>query len=60
MPIKDLRFLKNLTQELKFYLSSHDLDMRGSGNIIGDAQSGHIREVKLELYHKLLKIRYWN
>ena len=29
--------------------------MRGSGNIIGDAQSGHIREVGLELYHKLLK-----
>ena len=38
-----------------FNLSSHDLDMRGSGNIIGDAQSGHIKEVGLELYHKLLK-----
>ena len=29
--------------------------MRGSGNIIGDAQSGHIKEIGLELYHRLLK-----
>ena len=38
-----------------FNLASHDLDMRGSGNIIGDAQSGHIKEIGLELYHRLLK-----
>ena len=38
-----------------FNLASHDLDIRGSGNIIGDQQSGHIREIGLELYHRLLK-----
>ena len=38
-----------------FQLASHDLDLRGSGNIIGDEQSGHIREIGLELYHRLLR-----
>ena len=38
-----------------FNLASHDLDIRGSGNILGDDQSGHIREIGLELYHRLLK-----
>lgn len=28
-----------------FMLASHDLDMRGGGNLLGDEQSGHIREV---------------
>ena len=53
---KRLMLLKKFNSRgSSFNLSSHDLDMRGSGNIIGDAQSGHIREVGLELYHKLLK-----
>ena len=38
-----------------FQLASHDLDIRGSGNILGDEQSGHIKEIGLELYHRLLK-----
>ena len=37
-----------------FNLASQDLDLRGAGNILGDAQSGHIREVGYELYHSLL------
>ena len=38
-----------------FNLASQDLDLRGAGNILGDAQSGHIREVGFELYHSLLE-----
>ena len=37
-----------------FNLASQDLDLRGAGNLLGDAQSGHIREVGFELYHSLL------
>src|SRR5690606_40403846 len=33
-----------------FQLASHDLDIRGAGNLLGDEQSGHIKEVGLELY----------
>ncbi len=38
-----------------FTLASHDLDMRGAGNLVGDEQSGHIREVGYELYQSLLE-----
>ena len=38
-----------------FQLASHDLDIRGAGNLLGDEQSGHIREVGIELYHHLLE-----
>ena len=38
-----------------FSLASHDLDMRGAGNLLGDEQSGHIKEVGFELYQKMLK-----
>ena len=31
-----------------------DLDMRGGGNIVGAEQSGHIKEVGIELYYKML------
>jgi transcription-repair coupling factor (superfamily II helicase) len=33
-----------------FMLASHDLDIRGAGNLLGEEQSGHIREVGFELY----------
>ena len=53
---KRLSLLKKFNSRgSSFNLASHDLDMRGSGNIIGDAQSGHIKEIGLELYHRLLK-----
>ena len=38
-----------------FQLASHDLDIRGAGNLLGDEQSGHIREVGIELYQTLLE-----
>jgi len=51
-----LNLLKKLdSRGSSFNLASHDLEIRGSGNIIGDQQSGHIREIGLELYHRLLK-----
>lgn len=37
-----------------FQLASHDLDIRGAGNILGDEQSGHIKEVGVELYQQML------
>ncbi len=37
-----------------FSISSSDMDMRGSGNIVGEAQSGHVKEVGTELYNQLL------
>lgn len=38
-----------------FQLASHDLDHRGAGNLLGDEQSGHIKEVGYELYQSMLE-----
>ncbi|MCB2054781.1 MAG: transcription-repair coupling factor [Geminicoccaceae bacterium] len=38
-----------------FQLASHDLDIRGAGNLLGDEQSGQIREVGFELYNHMLE-----
>lgn len=38
-----------------FSIASHDMDIRGAGNLLGDEQSGHIREVGVELYQKMLE-----
>ncbi len=38
-----------------FQLASHDLDIRGAGNLLGDEQSGHIKEVGFELYQEMLE-----
>ncbi|NBC32371.1 MAG: transcription-repair coupling factor [Alphaproteobacteria bacterium] len=38
-----------------FSLASHDMDIRGAGNLLGEEQSGHIREVGAELYQQLLQ-----
>ena len=38
-----------------FQLASHDLDIRGAGNLLGEEQSGHIKEVGFELYNHLLE-----
>ncbi|MEK9722948.1 MAG: TRCF domain-containing protein, partial [Rhodospirillaceae bacterium] len=38
-----------------FSLASHDLDIRGAGNLLGEEQSGHIREVGAELYQQMLE-----
>jgi transcription-repair coupling factor (superfamily II helicase) len=38
-----------------FQLASHDLDIRGAGNLLGEEQSGHIKEVGFELYQEMLE-----
>lgn len=38
-----------------FTLASHDLDIRGAGNLLGHEQSGHIKEVGVELYQRMLE-----
>jgi transcription-repair coupling factor (superfamily II helicase) len=38
-----------------FTLASHDLDIRGAGNLLGVEQSGNIREVGFELYQQMLE-----
>lgn len=37
-----------------FVIASHDLEMRGSGNILGDEQSGRVSDVGLETYLQML------
>ena len=38
-----------------FSLASHDMDIRGAGNLLGEEQSGQVKEVGIELYQHLLK-----
>jgi transcription-repair coupling factor (superfamily II helicase) len=38
-----------------FQLASLDLDIRGAGNLLGEEQSGHIKEVGFELYQQMLE-----
>jgi transcription-repair coupling factor (superfamily II helicase) len=38
-----------------FTLASHDMDIRGFGNLVGEEQYGHIREVGIELYQQMLE-----
>jgi transcription-repair coupling factor (superfamily II helicase) len=51
--LKVLQSLDNLGAG--FQLASHDLDLRGAGNLIGEEQSGHIKEVGYELYQHMLE-----
>ena len=51
-----LKVLQSLdTLGAGFQLASHDLDIRGSGNLLGEEQSGHIKEVGFELYQQMLE-----
>ena len=51
-----LKVLQSLDQlGAGFELASHDLDIRGAGNLLGEEQSGHIREVGYELYQEMLE-----
>ena len=53
---KRLKVLDSLdTLGAGFQLASHDLDIRGAGNLLGDEQSGHIKEVGYELYQDMLQ-----
>jgi transcription-repair coupling factor (superfamily II helicase) len=38
-----------------FQLASHDMDIRGFGNLLGEEQSGHVKEVGIELYQSMLE-----
>ncbi|GLI91906.1 transcription-repair coupling factor [Methylocystis echinoides] len=52
---KRLEVLQTLdTLGAGFQLASHDLDIRGAGNLLGEEQSGHIKEVGYELYQQML------
>jgi transcription-repair coupling factor (superfamily II helicase) len=54
--IKRLEVIETLdTLGSGFQLASHDLDIRGAGNLLGDDQSGHIKEVGVELYQQMLE-----
>ena len=53
---KRLKVLQSLdTLGAGFQLASHDLDIRGAGNLLGEEQSGHIKEVGFELYQSMLE-----
>jgi transcription-repair coupling factor (superfamily II helicase) len=53
---KRLKVLQSLdTLGAGFQLASHDLDIRGAGNLLGEEQSGHIKEVGYELYQQMLQ-----
>ena len=53
---KRLKVLQSLdTLGAGFNLASHDMDIRGAGNLLGDEQSGHIKEVGFELYQSMLE-----
>ncbi|MAS88022.1 MAG: transcription-repair coupling factor [Micavibrio sp.] len=54
--VKRLEVLEMLdTLGAGFQLASHDMDIRGSGNLLGEQQSGHIKEVGVELYQQMLE-----
>ncbi len=53
---KRLRVMQSLDSlGAGFQLASHDLDIRGGGNLLGEEQSGHIREIGVELYQQMLE-----
>ncbi|MDB2414338.1 transcription-repair coupling factor [Rickettsiales bacterium] len=54
--MKRLEIMQNLDSlGAGFTLASHDMDIRGFGNLVGDEQSGQIKEVGVELYQAMLK-----
>jgi transcription-repair coupling factor (superfamily II helicase) len=53
---KRLRVLGSIdTLGAGFTLASQDLDIRGAGNLLGEEQSGQMREVGYELYQSMLE-----
>lgn len=51
-----LRILERLdTLGAGFEIASHDMDLRGGGNLLGEEQSGHVRDIGIELYQKMLE-----
>lgn len=53
--VKKLEVMQNIDAlGAGFSIASHDMDIRGAGNIIGDEQSGHIKDTGIELYQSML------
>ncbi|MGB8601085.1 MAG: transcription-repair coupling factor, partial [Rhizomicrobium sp.] len=51
-----LQVLQSLDQlGAGFSIASHDMDIRGAGNLLGEEQSGHVKEVGIELYQEMLE-----
>ena len=54
--VRRLKFLGSIDSlGAGFNLASQDLDLRGAGNLLGEEQSGHIKEVGFELYQQMLE-----
>jgi transcription-repair coupling factor (superfamily II helicase) len=54
--MKRLEVIQNLDSlGAGFTLASHDMDIRGFGNMLGEEQSGQIKEVGVELYQEMLR-----
>lgn len=54
--VRRLKFLGSIDSlGAGFNLASQDLDLRGAGNLLGEEQSGHIKEVGFELYQSMLE-----
>ena len=54
--LRRLELLKTLDNlGAGFTLAHHDMDLRGAGNLVGEEQSGHIDEVGIELYQRMLQ-----
>lgn len=52
---KKLEVMQNLDAlGVGFTVATHDMDIRGSGNLLSDEQSGHIRDTGVELYQQML------
>ena len=52
---KKLDVMQNLDAlGIGFTVATHDMDIRGSGNLLSDEQSGHIRDTGVELYQQML------
>lgn len=52
---KKLEIIENLDSlGVGFNIASHDMDLRGSGNLLGDEQSGHVAEIGAEFYQQML------
>ena len=54
--LKKLQVLANYENlGSNFQLANEDLEIRGAGNLLGDEQSGHVKEIGIELYQSMLK-----
>jgi transcription-repair coupling factor (superfamily II helicase) len=58
LPVATEKRLRALTELDRlgagFEVSRRDLDLRGAGDLLGEAQAGHIRQIGFELYRHLL------